>query len=167
MIVNCLSIKNPLSYLVAAGVKDVENRTWQTPYRGKLYIHSSGQYDYFCYDESHNKMLGAEVFERVNALPDADRHTIAMGRFYDWQCQKYGLDSLFYKDANFAAYEKYGPQIISHAIIGTVDLIDVVKDSGSPWGEKNCYHWILENAELFDKPIRGVEGRLKIFQTNI
>ena len=40
----CLSVKNPISYLICAGVKDIENRTWKTDYRGRLYIHSSGQY---------------------------------------------------------------------------------------------------------------------------
>lgn len=36
-----LSIKNPWAYLIAAGFKDVENRTWPTKHRGKILIHAT------------------------------------------------------------------------------------------------------------------------------
>lgn len=39
-----LSIKQPWASLIAHGVKDIENRTWKTNYRGKILIHASGQY---------------------------------------------------------------------------------------------------------------------------
>jgi hypothetical protein len=35
-----LSIRQPWAYLVAAGIKDIENRTWLTRYRGRLLIHA-------------------------------------------------------------------------------------------------------------------------------
>jgi len=36
-----LSIKNPWAYLVVLGIKDIENRSWKTNYRGKLLIHAT------------------------------------------------------------------------------------------------------------------------------
>lgn len=36
-----LSIKNPWAYLIAAGIKDVENRSWPTKHRGKILIHAT------------------------------------------------------------------------------------------------------------------------------
>jgi hypothetical protein len=36
-----LSLWQPWAWLVAAGIKDVENRSWQTHYRGELLIHAS------------------------------------------------------------------------------------------------------------------------------
>jgi hypothetical protein len=36
-----LSIKQPWTHLIAAGIKDIENRTWQTHFRGRIYIHAS------------------------------------------------------------------------------------------------------------------------------
>lgn len=36
-----LTIKNPWAGLIALGIKDIENRTWPTQYRGKIYIHTS------------------------------------------------------------------------------------------------------------------------------
>lgn len=165
MQVKALSIKNPVSYLVAAGVKDVENRTWDTKYRGRLYIHSSGMRDEFCFGEQHAKLLSC--FNRIADFPDDDPISEAMGRFYSWECARYGLLDLNNRDANFAANKARGPQLQSRAIIGAVDLVDIVRDSKSPWAEPGVYHWILVNAELFDSPIKGVEGRLKIFQVDI
>jgi hypothetical protein len=41
----CLSVRQPWASLIIAGIKDVENRTWQTHYRGKLLIHAGKQHD--------------------------------------------------------------------------------------------------------------------------
>lgn len=40
-----ISIKNPWPYLIAWGIKDVENRTLRTHYRGRFYIHVSQKWD--------------------------------------------------------------------------------------------------------------------------
>ena len=37
----CLSVRQPWAWLIIHGGKDVENRTWSTPYRGPLAIHAS------------------------------------------------------------------------------------------------------------------------------
>ena len=36
-----LSIKQPWANLIAHGIKDIENRTWRTNFRGRIYIHAS------------------------------------------------------------------------------------------------------------------------------
>lgn len=36
-----ISIKNPWGSLVTLGIKDVENRTWKTNFRGEVLIHTS------------------------------------------------------------------------------------------------------------------------------
>ena len=40
-----LSIKPPWSTMIVMGLKDVENRTWRSTYRGPLLIHSSKTWD--------------------------------------------------------------------------------------------------------------------------
>jgi hypothetical protein len=40
-----LSIRQPWAWLIAAGYKDIENRTWRTKFRGRIYIHASKDYD--------------------------------------------------------------------------------------------------------------------------
>lgn len=41
----CLSIQQPWAWLIVNGYKDIENRTWRTPYRGPLYIHAGRKFD--------------------------------------------------------------------------------------------------------------------------
>jgi hypothetical protein len=41
-----ISIRQPWANLIVRGVKDVENRTWKTDYRGPLLIHASKKFDY-------------------------------------------------------------------------------------------------------------------------
>lgn len=40
-----LTVKHPWAYLICAGIKDVENRTWPTKYRGRIYIHAGAKAD--------------------------------------------------------------------------------------------------------------------------
>jgi len=40
-----LSVKQPWAYLLCAGIKDIENRTWKTNYRGRVFIHASAKPD--------------------------------------------------------------------------------------------------------------------------
>jgi hypothetical protein len=35
-----LSIRQPWAHLIVAGIKQIENRTWTTRYRGPLLIHA-------------------------------------------------------------------------------------------------------------------------------
>ncbi|MEK6418463.1 MAG: ASCH domain-containing protein [Burkholderia gladioli] len=36
-----ISIRQPWAWLIAAGLKDIENRTWRTSYRGPILIHAA------------------------------------------------------------------------------------------------------------------------------
>lgn len=46
----CLSIQQPWSYLVTYGLKDIENRDWPTPFRGRILIHAGKRLDPGCFD---------------------------------------------------------------------------------------------------------------------
>lgn len=45
-----LSIKEPWAWLIVQGIKDIENRTWRTNYRGRVLIHASRSFDQRGYD---------------------------------------------------------------------------------------------------------------------
>lgn len=45
-----LSIQQPWAWLIAEGYKSVENRSWDTTYRGEFLIHAGKTIDYECYD---------------------------------------------------------------------------------------------------------------------
>ena len=40
-----ISIRQPWAALIVAGIKDIENRSWSTNYRGKLLVHASKKFD--------------------------------------------------------------------------------------------------------------------------
>jgi hypothetical protein len=41
--VKCLTVRQPWAYLIVAGLKDVEFRSWATAYRGPLLIHAAAR----------------------------------------------------------------------------------------------------------------------------
>lgn len=100
-----ITIKNPWAYLICSGVKDIENRTWKTKYRGLLYIHSS------------------KIPVKGNVAPAP-----------------------------------------SGAIIGSVELVDCIRNSNSPWAMYNHWHWVIKNPILFDNPILNVSGKIGLWQ---
>jgi hypothetical protein len=59
------------------------------------------------------------------------------------------------------------PFFYAHAIIGSVDLVDIVTDSESPWAEPDKYHWILENARIFDAPMTGIRERAGVWNYTV
>ena len=40
-----LSIRHPWAWLIINGYKDIENRTWATPLRGRIYVHAGKNVD--------------------------------------------------------------------------------------------------------------------------
>ena len=46
-----LSIRQPWAWLICEGPKDIENRTWQTKYRGDFIVHASKTFDVESYKD--------------------------------------------------------------------------------------------------------------------
>ena len=46
-----LTVKNPWAWLIAQGIKDIENRTWRTNFRGRVLIHASAYQNIHVWDE--------------------------------------------------------------------------------------------------------------------
>lgn len=104
-----LTIQQPWAALIVAGIKDVENRSWPTSYRGPLLIHAG------------------LVVDREGLRAHAD-----------------DLHSL---------------NLVRGAVIGTVQLVDVVRDSPSRWAITGDYHWVLRDAQpLGPVPMHGRLG---------
>lgn len=45
MRVKVLTVKQPWASLIVHGIKDIENRSWRTNFRGRVLIHSSAKGD--------------------------------------------------------------------------------------------------------------------------
>jgi hypothetical protein len=52
----------------------------------------------------------------------------------------------------------------SKAIIGQVDLVDIIQDSNDPFAVPGQNHWIFKNPVLFSKPIEQVIGKLGLWE---
>ena len=169
MEVNCLSVPNPLSYLICAGVKDVENRGFGTDYRGPLYIHSSGRYalrgmppldDYPVpviheFNELLSSIQEMDRNSRFIGIADAGAHVILKNEDTqsDRAVNEYALLSDVYRRYRENPREPY---FLVNAIIGRVTLVDVKHNAKSEWAEEGYHHWLLDDAVLFSEPITGL-----------
>jgi hypothetical protein len=59
-----LSIRQPWAWLIVNGHKDIENRSWQTKFRGKLLIHAGQSFDPKGVERA--KQLGINLPERFD-----------------------------------------------------------------------------------------------------
>lgn len=132
-----LSIKQPWASLIAHGIKDIENRTWKTHFRGKIYIHASGvpsgritqlltelQLD-VCFEETDFRFLDTTLIKsaiigEVDIVDCVINHPSIWAEKSDWQ------------------------------------------EVG--WTEKQIYNWVLANPVLYDKPILNVKGKLSFWE---
>ncbi|MCK9361837.1 ASCH domain-containing protein [Patescibacteria group bacterium] len=53
---------------------------------------------------------------------------------------------------------------VPSAIIGSVEIIDCIKDSSSPWAFAGYWHWVLRRPVLFDEPILNIRGSLSFWK---
>lgn len=132
-----LSIRQPYATLICSGVKDVENRSWNTQLRGRVLIHASKNYtDLFEIKELH---LFREYDKMVSLSGDVKKP--------EGKILKIENNLLILKDENYRTeFELLKTEIYEQsennltlfcpqAIIGSVDIIDVIKDSDSRFAE--------------------------------
>lgn len=159
MQVKVLSVKNPFAYLVLQGGKDVENRTWTTDYRGRLYIHVSGDTMPFPLAEDYPDLKSEKKYDEY-VLKVRDFHK-KISKYYE----NFGITED--TDINSWINKTDIWFLKSQSIIGYVDLVDVIQNSSSPWSIDGQYHWILKNPTLLENPIRQVKGRLGLWNYNL
>jgi len=105
-----LSIRQPWASLIISGVKDVENRTWPTNYRGVILVHASQRADEISTDDFERRFgvrmpselrLGGivgttEIVDCIRPHPskwyDAERHGRTVSRHCRYQLERLGRD---------------------------------------------------------------------------
>ena len=130
-----LTVKQPWGSLIALGLKDIENRTWKTNFRGMIYIHVG---------KSRTKSDELEVLL-------TDQNYIDIHKFK----KSIGVED------RVAEYMDTFPL---GAIIGEVEIVDCINDSKSTWAMDNHWHWVLKNPVLYEKPILNVKGKLSFWE---
>lgn len=115
-----LSIRQPWAWLVINRHKPIENRTWTTKYRGRVYIHAS-------------KGMTADEYQ--------DAANFAMN-----------LAGIVVPE--FHELERGG-------IIGSVEIVDCVTESDSPWFFGKCGFVMRDPKPL---PFVACKGQLGLFK---
>lgn len=136
-----ISIKQPWAYLIACGLKDIENRTWKTKYRGKILIHTSSKSDNEPYqlftdeqwDEIEKNQMDPEVFNSYGDLG------MIIGEVDIVDC------------------------VINHESIWAEKSIPQHSGFFDISRNKPIYNWVLSNPILYDKPILNVKGKLNLW----
>lgn len=135
-----LSIKQPWASLIAHGIKDIENRTWKTKFRGRIFIHASA------------KAAG----NLPNVLSNEQARFIVCN--VDIMPQQV-------KDMPFSAI--IGEVDIIDCVINHhsiwADKTDLYKANSKEYPDKIIYNWVLANPVLYDKPILNVKGSLSLW----
>lgn len=107
-----LTIRQPWAWAILFAGKDIENRSWQTHYRGPLAIHAG------------SKIESDATLPRRARAPEPD-------------------------------------DLVCSAILGVVDLVDVVEKSRSPWFN-GPFGLVLRNPRPLSKPL-PCKGRLGLW----
>ena len=140
-----ITIKQPWASLICAGIKDIENRTWPTKYRGRVLVHAgmAKTKESWPYQEPIRAYL--EALGNYTGIPFSE--------------MKRGIvDSC---------------PLAFGAIIGSVEIVDCVINHTSIWAEKTdeeavdwdakpTYNWVLAHPVRFPEPI-PIKGRLSFW----
>jgi hypothetical protein len=131
-----LSVKQPWAGLIAAGIKNIENRTWRTNYTGLLVIVSS--------------KLPAPAGDWQRARAKCESLGLA---FPEALCKinaaAIGTVTLHY----LIGYNERGRVVTDHPEKRKLNL---------EWWNRNGFGWIFEGARVLTHPV-PVTGRLNIY----
>jgi len=140
-----ITVKQPWASLICSGIKDIENRTWKTNFRGRVLIHAGKGKQY-----SIHQLLSIDqkrAFEK------------AVGYEYDF-------NKMFPKGAIIGSVEIVGC-IINHPSIWaekTEGVTDINTGEFIPKrNPKAIYNWVLANPIKFPEPLPA-KGKLSFWE---
>ena len=145
-----LSVKQPWAYLICAGLKDIENRTWKLPekYKGtRVLIHA-----------------GAKRASQFNNI-FTDNQWDAMGEYARVECvlRQSPVSAII-------GSVEIVDCVINHPSIwaGKTYRWNWLKGELIEKEKRDViYNWVLKNPVLFDKPILNIKGQLGFFKPKI
>lgn len=139
-----ITIKQPWASLIVEGIKDIENRTWNTKFRGRVLVHSSA------------KDVPVFSTKLTNEQFDIYSQNLIDGVVLNMQ-QSVIIGSVEIVDC-----------VINHSSIWA-DKSDpeLWDENGNPIYDKPIYNWVLVNPIKFEKPILNVKGKLSFWEYDL
>lgn len=140
-----ITIKQPWAHLICSGIKDIENRTWPTKFRGRVLVH-------------------AAVTPWGKLKPDSCfSHILTEDKFCDIVCEK-TMSGLYLDSYPFGAI--IGSVEIVDCVINH-ESIWAEKTDGYDLDSPIIHNWVLKNPIMFPEPIPA-KGKLSFWEyTNI
>jgi hypothetical protein len=163
-----LTVKQPWAYLICLGIKDIENRSWKTNFRGKVLIHASSNKrlmnlppnDFMTDDQSARMMyrdvkFPAEEWNLYSAIIGIVEIVDCVVNHPSIWAEKTIIEQMEYPEFGYNESEYFGDG--EH---------ECDRCEHTWWGNENkpIYNWILANPVLFDKPIENVKGKLGLWE---
>jgi hypothetical protein len=129
-----LSVKQPWASLICSGIKDIENRTWPTKFRGRVLIHAS---------QSKLSPVNVLSLEQKKIVKDAGLWaSCALPEYLGAIIGSVEIVDCVQNNSSIWA-ERSGPKSIDYL--------------------KQTYNWVLANPVLFNRPIENVKGKLSFW----
>lgn len=134
-----LTVKQPWGFLICAGIKDIENRTWKCP----------------------QKYIGQRVL--IHASADKKLNLLALtGEQYEDACNKFDWKETRSVDrwdrSAIIGSVEIVDCVLNHPSIWAEKTHYPVNPKEHP--VKPIYNWVVADPILFDKPILNVKGML-------
>ena len=142
-----LTIKQPWSTLIVDGIKDIENRTWKTNYRGRILIHASEKEDLYWFDKC-NESQYKNIQNYISSVYTKDEYRSTFGSI---------IGSVEITDC-----------VINHPSIWAEKTHYEQTNESNPDLEDTTiiYNWVLANPVKFDKPI-PMKGKLRLWNVDL
>ncbi|MCE5226490.1 MAG: ASCH domain-containing protein [Porphyromonadaceae bacterium] len=143
-----ISVRQPWAYLICAGLKDIENRTWKLPekYKGqRVLIHAGAKPWTWHAVRNYLTENTAIVFER------------------------FGFNGTWLRNLQTSAIigsVEIVDCVQNHPSIWA-EKSKMRYDGLSPDRYDKIYNWVLRNPVLFDKPVLNAKGQLSFFKPKI
>lgn len=130
-----LSIRQPWASLILKCGKDIENRTWPTKFRGRILIHAAKGMTRGEYEDAIDFAVSAIRSDPKNAGATKTRTLRELGFAFE--------------------------DLPRGGIIGSVDIVDCVQESESPWF-MGTHGFVLRDPQPL--PFQPFKGALGFFQ---
>ena len=153
-----ISVRQPWSYLICAGIKPIENRTWKLPekYKGqRVLIHAGAKPD-------------VRLFPLQESLFTKEQWVSLADEIANNVIQKLPVTSAIIGSVEIVDYVINHPSIWAEQSVGySGSYPNGIPASSANKKHKPIYNWILKNPVLFNEPILNVKGQLSFFKPKI
>jgi len=154
-----LSIKQPWASLIAHGIKDIENRTWRTHFRGRIYIHASGK------SAGNTAFLLSDLQDNYFAWNTENYKTFESNLPYSAIIGEVDIvDCVINHESIWAEKTETDQDQQMFQLFGRTDKSGKISNDPIKIIGKPTYNWVLANPVLYDKPIMNVKGKLSFWE---